>query len=268
MTLKVTNLTKSFNGKVVVNNISFEIRPGEVVGLLGPNGAGKTTSFDMVVGLIKPDNGKVQLNSNDLTYSKVHERSKAGIGYLTQEPSVFRRLTVEENLKLIWDTLESNGRGESSEVRAQKKITPHTSHLTPQNPNGRFDYKERLEELLKEFDLTKLRDSVAISLSGGERRRVEIARVIATDPKFILLDEPFTGIDPIAIQDIQRLIGKLREKRNIGILLTDHNPRATLSITDRAYIIQDGKILLSGEAKEIAKNPIALKYYLGEDFTL
>lgn len=249
MTLKVTNLTKSFNGKVVVNNVSFEIKPGEVVGLLGPNGAGKTTSFDMVVGLVKPDNGKVQLNGNDLTHSKVHERSKAGIGYLTQEPSVFRRLTVEENLTLIWDTLEPNG-------NQKEALSAHK--------NG----KEKLEELLKEFDLAKLRENIAISLSGGERRRVEIARVIATDPKFILLDEPFTGIDPIAIQDIQKLIAKLREKRNIGILLTDHNPRATLSITDRAYIIQDGKILLSGEAKEIAKDPIALKYYLGEDFAL
>lgn len=237
MSLIAKNLTKSFNGKTVVNNITFEVKPGEIVGLLGPNGAGKTTSFDMVVGLIKPEHGSVQIFENDLTNLSVHERSKMGIGYLTQEPSVFRRLSVYDNLRLIEDTVEKNGR------------------------------QEVVEKLLKEFDLLKLKDHIAISLSGGERRRVEIARVLVSNPKFVLLDEPFTGIDPIAIQDIQKLIADLKTKRDIGILLTDHNPRATLSITDRAYIIQDGQILLSGTAQEIAKDPLARKYYLGEDFT-
>ncbi len=237
MTLKAQNLIKSFNSKTVVNNISFEVKPGEIVGLLGPNGAGKTTSFDMVVGLIKPEQGKINLFEKEITNFPVHERSKAGIGYLTQEPSVFRRLTVADNLRLIWDVLGMKENG-------------------------------KLEKLLTEFDLLDLKDHLAISLSGGERRRVEIARVLACDPKFILLDEPFTGIDPIAIQEIQKIISNLTKTRNIGVLLTDHNPRATLAITNRAYIIQDGKILLAGSAKEIAKDPIALKYYLGEDFTL
>ncbi len=244
MSLKATNLVKSYNEKTVVNNISFEIKPGEVVGLLGPNGAGKTTSFDMVVGLVKPEKGKISLLEKDITRFPVHERSNAGIGYLTQEPSIFRRLSVADNLRLIWGVLDK--------YRSQtKKIED-----------------EKLEELLTEFDLFDLKDHIAISLSGGERRRVEIARVLACDPKYILLDEPFTGIDPIAIQEIQKIISKLTKTRNIGILLTDHNPKATLAITDRAYIIQDGKILISGSAKEIAVNPIALKYYLGEDFTL
>lgn len=244
MTLRAINLTKSFNGKTVVNNTSFEVQGGEIVGLLGPNGAGKTTSFDMVVGLIKVESGKVQLFGDDITNSPPHKRARLGIGYLTQEPSVFRRLSVADNLQLILDVLEYN-----SNERAGLK-------------------KEKLSELLNEFDLLKLKDHLAISLSGGERRRLEIARVLATNPKFVLLDEPFTGIDPIAIQDIQKLISNLRASRNIGILLTDHNPRATLSITDRAYIIHDGKILLAGSAKDIAKDPIALKYYLGEDFEI
>ena len=239
MTLKATNLTKSFNEKTVVNNISFEVKPGEIVGLLGPNGAGKTTSFDMIVGLVKPNDGSIKLFENEITNLPIHKRATAGIGYLTQEPSIFRRLSVADNLRLIF------------EMRDEK-----SSH------------EEELKQLLTEFDLYDLKDHIAISLSGGERRRVEIARVLATNPKFILLDEPFTGIDPIAIQEIQKLISKLTKARNIGILLTDHNPRATLSITNRAYIIQDGKILLSGTAKEIAKDPIALKYYLGEDFKL
>ena len=241
MSLKANNLTKSFYGKTVVNNISFEVKPGEIVGLLGPNGAGKTTSFDMVVGLIKPEHGDVLVFEKDITKLPVHERSRSGIGYLTQEPSIFRRLTVANNLRLILDVL---------------------------NDFSKKEQEERLDKLLQEFDLLDLKDHIAISLSGGERRRVEIARVLATEPKYILLDEPFTGVDPIAIQDIQKLIANLKTTRNIGILLTDHNPRATLSITDRAYIIQDGKILLSGLAKDIAKNPIALKYYLGEDFKL
>lgn len=242
MTLKASNLVKTYGGRTVVNNISFEVKPGEIVGLLGPNGAGKTTSFDMVVGLVKPDAGRVSLFEKDLTKVPIHERARSGIGYLTQEPSVFRRLSVADNLRLIWDVLE--------------------------NIDKREEQEEELAKLLDEFGLTDLKDHTAISLSGGERRRVEIARVLASDPKFILLDEPFTGVDPIAIQEIQKLIADLKHKRHIGILLTDHNPRATLAITDRAYIIQDGKILLAGLAKEIAKDPIALKYYLGEDFTL
>ncbi len=239
--LKAKNFVKSYNGKTVVNDISFDVKPGEIVGLLGPNGAGKTTSFDMVVGLVKPDFGDVELFGKNITKLPVHERSKAGIGYLTQEPSIFRRLTVADNLRLIWDVLKNIDEDEQ---------------------------EKRLERLLREFNLVELQDHIAISLSGGERRRVEIARVLATDPKFILLDEPFTGVDPIAIQEIQKLIADLKNKRHIGILLTDHNPKATLSITDRAYIIQDGKILLAGSAKDIAKDPIALKYYLGEDFRL
>ena len=242
MSLKVRNLAKSYNGKPVVNNISFDVQPGEIVGLLGPNGAGKTTSFDIVVGLVKAEGGEVELFDKDITRLPIHKRAEAGIGYLTQEPSVFRHLSVADNLRLIWDTLA-------------------TTSL-----NGK--HEEKLDQLLEEFHLSKLKDHTAISLSGGERRRVEIARVLASNPKFILLDEPFTGIDPIAIQDIQKLIRDLRTKRNIGILLTDHNPKATLSITDRAYIIQDGKILISGNAKDIAKDPTALKYYLGEDFRL
>lgn len=241
MALKATNLAKSYNAKRVVNHISFEVQPGEIVGLLGPNGAGKTTSFDMVVGLIKPEDGQVYLYDKEITNFPIHQRSREGLGYLTQEPSVFRTLSVADNLRLIFDAL---------------------------NNTDKNSQEEKLNALLNEFDLLKLKNETAISLSGGERRRVEIARVLATNPKFILLDEPFTGIDPIAIQDIQKLIFNLKTKRNIGILLTDHNPRATLSITDRAYIIQDGKILLSGTAKEIAINPIALKYYLGEDFKL
>ena len=239
--LRALNLTKSYSGQVVVNNISFEVNPGEIVGLLGPNGAGKTTSFDMVVGLVKPDHGDIEVGGISITKFSVHKRSKYGLGYLTQEPSIFRRLTVEDNLRLVFEILDNLSKKEQ---------------------------EEKLEKLLDEFGLLDLRKHVAISLSGGERRRVEIARVLATNPKYILLDEPFTGIDPIAIQDIQKLITNLKNTRNIGVLLTDHNPGATLSVTDRAYIIQDGKILLSGTAGEIAKDPIALKYYLGMDFKL
>jgi len=251
MTLKANNLTKSFDGKIVVNNISFEVNPGEIVGLLGPNGAGKTTSFDMVVGLIKPEAGSVSIFGKEITKLRVHERSKSGIGYLTQEPSVFRHLTVADNLSLIWDVL----RNETTIGRDGDRARGNRQ-------------EEKLNVLLGEFGLLDLKNHIANSLSGGERRRVEIARVLTTDPKFILLDEPFTGIDPIAIQDIQKLIFNLKTQRQIGILLTDHNPRATLSICDRAYIIQDGKILLAGASNEIAKNKIALKYYLGEDFKL
>lgn len=241
MSLKAINLVKSYNGKRVVNEISFDVKPGEIVGLLGPNGAGKTTSFDMTVGLVRPEAGKIELFDKDITKLPIHERSRIGIGYLTQEPSIFRKLTVADNIRLIWDILDN--------VEKSQR-------------------EKELDQLLGEFDLLRLKDHIALSLSGGERRRVEIARVLAGKPKFILLDEPFTGIDPIAIQEIQKHVANLKVKRNIGILLTDHNPRATLAITDRAYIVQDGKVLIAGSAKEIAKNPIALKYYLGEDFTI
>lgn len=240
MTIKAIGLKKIYNDRTVVNNVSFDVNPGEVVGLLGPNGAGKTTTFYMLVGLVKPDDGKILMDDVELTYKPMHLRARAGIGYLPQETSIFRKLTVEEN---IWLTLEMN-----------KKL-------------NNKERKEKLDYLLDDFGLTKLRHSPSIQLSGGERRRVEIARALAADPKFILLDEPFTGIDPIAIADIQQNIRDLT-KRGIGILLTDHNPKATLSITDRAYIIFDGCIKVYGTNKEVSENPIAKKFYLGEDFQL
>lgn len=239
MTIKANNLKKFYNDKPVVNNVSFIVEPGEIVGLLGPNGAGKTTSFYMVVGLVKPDAGNVYLNNQDVTNLPIHKRALAGIGYLPQEPSVFRRLSVEDNIRLV---LEMQNLAEE-------------------------EIQTKINALLTDFGIEKLRKTIAIQLSGGERRRLEIARALATSPKFILLDEPFTGIDPIAIADIQKIIYKLKEK-GIGILLTDHNPRATLSITDRAYIIHEGEIRVSGNSNDIAKDPIAKKYYLGDDFTL
>lgn len=240
MTIKAVGLKKVFGDRTVVNDVSFEVNQGEVVGLLGPNGAGKTTTFYMVVGLIKADSGNIILGDKDVSNKPMHVRSREGLGYLPQETSIFRRLTVEENLCLV---LEMN-----------KKLSK----------NAR---KDKLEGLLEDFGLTKLRKSPSVLLSGGERRRVEIARALAADPKFILLDEPFTGIDPIAISDIQQHIRNLT-KRGIGILLTDHNPKATLSITDRAYIIFDGCIKVSGTNVEVANNEIAKKFYLGEDFQL
>lgn len=240
MTIRAYNLKKIYDDRAVVNDISFEVRPGEVVGLLGPNGAGKTTTFYMIVGLIKPDGGKVILDDEDITNIPIHKRARAGIGYLPQETSIFRKLSVEENISLI---LEMN------------------KHL---NNKQR---KENLDNLLEDFGLTKLRKSAGIQLSGGERRRVEIARALAANPKFILLDEPFTGIDPIAIMDIQQIIQGLTS-RGIGILLTDHNPKATLAITDRAYIIFDGCIKVSGTNIEVSESKIAKEFYLGQNFQL
>jgi len=240
MTIRAQNLVKIYNDRTVVNNISFDVRPAEVVGLLGPNGAGKTTTFYMLVGLVKPESGKIFLDDNELSKSPIYERARAGIGYLPQETSIFRKLTVEENISLI---LEMN------------------KNLDKQ---GR---KDKLDSLLEEFGLTRVRKSDSVLLSGGERRRVEIARALAADPKFILLDEPFTGIDPIAILDIQENIRQL-VKKGIGILLTDHNPKATLSITDRANIIFDGSIKVKGTSREVAENPVARQFYLGEDFEL
>lgn len=239
MVLAVDNLHKSYGGRPVVNDISFDIYPGEVVGLLGPNGAGKTTTFYSVVGIIQPDAGKISVDGRPISKLPIHKRARLGIGYLPQETSVFRRLTVEENLKLV---LEFQG--------ISKK-----------------EQQQRIDTLLEEFGLTRLKKAPAIKLSGGERRRVEIARAISTNPQFLLLDEPFTGIDPIAIQDIQQLIFHLKE-RGLGVLLTDHNPRATLSIVDRANIIHDGKIIFSGNRDEVASNELVRANYLGADFTL
>ncbi len=241
MQIIAQNLIKIYGDRTVVNDISFTVSKSEVVGLLGPNGAGKTTTFYMVVGLVKADRGKVFLDNEDLTAKTVDKRAKLGIGYLPQEASIFRKLTVEENIRLV---LEIND-----------KLTPD-------------EKEQKLEDLLDEFGVKKLRNASAISLSGGERRRVELARALAASPEFILLDEPFTGIDPIAIGEIKENIRKLSEEKGLGVLITDHNPKATLSITDRAYVIFDGKIKIEGKSSDVAENPVAKQFYLGKDFTL
>lgn len=247
MKIIAENLVKVYGDRSVVNDVSFEVNKGEVVGLLGPNGAGKTTTFYMIVGLVKPYSGKVNLLNKDsgekadITKMPMNERAKLGIGYLPQEASIFRKLSVEDNLKLV---LELNEKLDKNQK------------------------KEKLEELLEEFGMTRHRKSSAISLSGGERRRVEIARALAATPHFILLDEPFTGIDPIAIGDIKENIYKLAREKGLGVLITDHNPKATLSITDRAYVIFDGKIKIQGKSEEVANDPVAKEFYLGKDFTL
>lgn len=238
--LDINSLSKSYNGRKVVDGISFSLSQGEIIALLGPNGAGKTTSFDMVVGLVNPDSGSIKLNEQEITDCKIHDRAHMGIGYLTQEPSAFRNLSVLDNLILV---LELHGYDIDSCIAKSEKI-------------------------LDEFGILRLKDIKAISLSGGERRRLEIARVLVTDPKFILLDEPFTGIDPIAINEIQQIIHDLCKKKNIGLLITDHNPAATLSITDRAYIMRDGKIIRSGGSQEIANDEFVRKHYLGANFRL
>ncbi len=240
MKIRTENLVKIYNDRTVVNNISLVVNKGEVVGLLGPNGAGKTTTFYMVVGLIRPNSGKIFIDDIDLTEMTMDKRAKQGIGYLPQEASIFRKLSVEDNIKLV---LELNDKL-SKDEKANK-----------------------LEELLDEFRIKKLRDTMAVSLSGGERRRVEIARALAASPEFILLDEPFAGIDPIAIGEIKDNI-KLLSDRGLGVLITDHNPKATLSITDRAYVIFDGKIQIEGSRDEIANDEIAKQFYLGKDFSL
>lgn len=241
MQIKAQNLIKVYGDRTVVNDISFTVNKSEVVGLLGPNGAGKTTTFYMVVGLVKANKGKVFLDDKDLTDLTMDKRAKLGIGYLPQESSIFRKLTVEENIRLV---LEIND-----------KLTPN-------------EKEKKLEDLLDEFGVKKLRSEAAISLSGGERRRVELARALAASPEFILLDEPFTGIDPIAIGEIKDNIRRLSEEKGLGVLITDHNPKATLSITDRAYVIFDGKIKIEGKSTEVAENPVAKQFYLGKDFTL
>jgi lipopolysaccharide export system ATP-binding protein len=239
----MTDLVKRYGTRTVVKSVSADVRRGEVVGLLGPNGAGKTTTFYMVVGLVRPDSGNVALvragASRNITTAPMHERARAGIGYLAQENSIFRKLSVGDNLRLIW---EMNG------VDAEER-------------------ERRLPALLGEFGLGDLIDARGDSLSGGERRRVEIARAIATEPAFLLLDEPFTGIDPIAVADIQAMIRQLRD-RGLGVLITDHQVRETLAIVDRAYILNDGKIEVSGTADDVLASPVARKFYLGEGFRL
>jgi lipopolysaccharide export system ATP-binding protein len=237
--LVAQGLSKWFKRRKVVDNVSLDIQRGEVVGLLGPNGAGKTTSFYIMVGLIGCDGGRIFLEGQEITHLPMYRRCRLGLGYLPQESSVFRKLTVEENLQAILETLD----------------------LTP------TERRQRVSELLAELDLTPLAGYPAFTLSGGERRRLEITRALVTSPSYLLLDEPFTGIDPIAIGDIQEIIARLTE-RGIGILITDHNVRETLSITDRAYILSDGKILVSGTATELANNPKAREIYLGEKFSL
>ncbi|MBR1616789.1 LPS export ABC transporter ATP-binding protein [bacterium] len=246
MRIIAKNLVKIYGDRSVVNDVTFDINKGEVVGLLGPNGAGKTTTFYMVVGLVRANKGHVLLEYDDhstidITQLPMNERAKLGIGYLPQEASIFRKLNVEDNLKLV---LEMNDKLNDTQR------------------------KDLLESLLSEFGVQKLRHASAVALSGGERRRVEIARALAATPSFILLDEPFTGIDPIAIGDIKENIYKLAKEKNIGILITDHNPKATLSITDRANVIFDGKIKISGKSKDVARDPVAKEFYLGKDFVL
>lgn len=239
MILKAENLVKKYKQRAVVNDVSFHVSQGEIVGLLGPNGAGKTTSFYMIVGLIKPYSGHVFLEKEDITEDPMYRRAKKGIGYLAQEASVFRKLTVEDNILAI---LEMTSLSKDRQ-------------------------KDKLEELIDEFSLTKVRKNRGDLLSGGERRRTEIARALAAEPNFILLDEPFAGVDPIAVEEIQSIIAKLRLK-NIGILITDHNVQETLSITDRAYLLAEGKIMLTGTPLEIAENDMARKFYLGQNFEL
>nr|WP_207148207.1 LPS export ABC transporter ATP-binding protein [Halorhodospira halochloris] len=238
--MKAEGLYKSYRGRAIVSDANLEVAKGEIVGLLGPNGAGKTTCFYMVVGLVKADAGSITLNQADLTELPIHARAKAGIGYLPQEPSVFRKLSVADNLNAI---------------------------LQLRSDLSRAERKSAAEELLEDFGVNHVRDSMGISLSGGERRRVEIARALAANPQFILLDEPFAGVDPISVGDIQRIVRRLAD-RGIGVLITDHNVRETLGIVQRAYILSDGRVLAAGNAQEILADPKVREVYLGEDFSL
>jgi len=239
MKLYAENITKTYRGRKVVNNISVTVNQGEIVGLLGPNGAGKTTSFYMIVGLIKPLSGHIYLENIDITKFPMYKRAQSGIGYLAQEASVFRKLTVEQNIKSVLEL-----------TKLSKK-----------------EQYEKTEALLEEFGLTHIRKNRGDLLSGGERRRTEIARALATDPKFVLLDEPFAGVDPVAVEDIQKIVAYLK-KRNIGILITDHNVQETLAITDRTYLMFEGKILKTGTPEELAKDEMVRKVYLGQNFEL
>jgi lipopolysaccharide export system ATP-binding protein len=240
MFIETRGLVKRFKTKTVVNHVSITAKQGEVVGLLGPNGAGKTTSFYMIIGLIKPTEGEVFISGKDISKLPMYERARMGIGYLPQESSIFRKLSVEDNIYILWELL----------------------NIIPKDR-----YESRLSELLDEMKITHLRKQKGYELSGGEKRRVEIMRSLAINPKFILLDEPFAGIDPLAIHDIQDIIIQLKE-RGLGIIITDHNVRETLKITDRAYILHEGKIITEGKSKKLIKDPIAKKFYLGDDFRL
>lgn len=237
--LKAKNIRKLYNKRVVVENVTLEVKQGEVVGLLGPNGAGKTTSFYMIVGIIKPNKGKVYINNEDITTLAMYKRCRKGLSYLPQEPSIFRDMTVEDNLNAIFETVYGD----------KNKI------------------KEEREKLMEQFKISHVRNSKGYMLSGGERRRVEIARALITKPSFLLLDEPFAGIDPIAVNEIQNMVLNLR-KMNLGILITDHNVRETLSITDRSYIMSEGKVLVHGDAEKLTNSDIAKKVYLGDKFKL
>jgi lipopolysaccharide export system ATP-binding protein len=239
MILRAENLMKKYKARTVVNDVSVQVGQGEIVGLLGPNGAGKTTSFYMIVGLIKPNEGHIYLDDEDITALPMYQRARKGVGYLAQEASVFRKLTVEEN---ILSVLEMRNMGKQ-------------------------ERKEKTDMLIEEFSLQKVRKNLGMSLSGGERRRTEIARALAVDPNFVLLDEPFAGVDPIAVEEIQGIVSKLKRK-NIGILITDHNVDETLSITDRAYLMVDGKLFKAGTAEELANDPQVRKVYLGQNFEL
>jgi len=239
MKLYTENIKKKYGKRTVVKGVSINVKQGEIVGLLGPNGAGKTTSFYMIVGLIKPTAGKVLLDDEDITSMPMYKRAKKGIGYLPQEASVFRKLSIEDNIKSVLEMSKFS----------------------------KEEQKERLENVLDEFGLQKIRKSLGIQLSGGERRRTEIARALSIKPSFILLDEPFAGVDPIAVEDIQKIVAKLKEK-NIGILITDHNVHETLTITDRSYLLYEGRILESGTAEELAANPEVREKYLGANFEL
>jgi lipopolysaccharide export system ATP-binding protein len=239
MILRTEEVLKKYKNRVVVNSVSVNVKQGEIVGLLGPNGAGKTTTFYMIVGLIKPLSGKVYLDDLDITDMPMYKRAQNGVGYLAQEASVFRQLSVEDNISAVLEFTKLS----------------------------KEEQKEKLESLLSEFGLNHIRKSKGIQLSGGERRRTEIARALAVDPKFILLDEPFAGVDPIAVEDIQMIVSKLKD-RNIGVLITDHNVHETLNITDRAYLLFEGSILKAGTAKELAEDEHVRKVYLGKNFEL
>ncbi|MBM4157371.1 MAG: LPS export ABC transporter ATP-binding protein [Ignavibacteria bacterium] len=237
--LKAYNLTKEYKKRVVVNNVSLSIKQGEIVGLLGPNGAGKTTTFYMICGMIKPNEGEIELDGDNISKFPMYKRAKAGIGYLPQEASIFRKLTVRENILSVLQFMDMD----------------------------KEEREDRCEKLMKDFNISQISDSKGYILSGGERRRTEIARALASIPKFILLDEPFAGIDPIASEDIMRMVANLKNK-GIGVLITDHNVHETLTIVDRAYILIDGKIFSSGTAMELANNEMVKKLYLGENFSL
>ena len=237
--LKTYNLIKEYKKRAVVNDVSLQLEQSEIVGLLGPNGAGKTTTFYMICGLVKPNSGEIELDGDDITKMPMYKRAQHGIGYLPQEPSIFRKLTVEQNIKAVLQFM----------------------HL------DKYEIEEKCDQLIKDFSIEKIRNTLGYSLSGGERRRTEIARALASEPKFILLDEPFAGIDPIAAEDIMKIVAGLK-KRKIGILITDHNVHETLSIVDRAYILIEGKIFRSGTAEELAADETVRKLYLGESFSL